>query len=73
MNIIDSFHFAEEICQQAGFQLLYITSLDIESLFANIPLVESITICVDISKYDFHTLLKHSHQRIISYFEHQIL
>ena len=43
--VIDSFHFAEEICQQdSNFNM---ASLDIDSLFTNIPLDETIDICVD--------------------------
>ena len=63
---IDSFHFAEEICQQDSN--LHMASLDINSLFANIPLEETIDICVDnlyndnenlpnIPKHNFRNLL----------------
>ena len=38
----DSFHFAEEICQQDA----NLTSLDIDSLLTNILLEETIDICV---------------------------
>ena len=65
-TVIDSFHFAEEICQQ-DFNL-YMTSLDVDSLFTNTPLEETINICVgnlyndnenppNIRKYGFHNLL----------------
>ena len=65
-TVIDSFHFAEEICQQDSN--LHVTSLDVDSLFTNIPLDETIDICVDnlyndsenppnIPKHDFRNLL----------------
>ena len=41
----DSFHFAQEILHQDSS--LYMASLDIESLFTNIPLNETINIAVD--------------------------
>ena len=44
-TIIDSFHFAEEICQQS--YNLHMASLDVDSLFTNIPLEETSNICVD--------------------------
>ena len=44
-TVIDSFHFAEEIFQQDSN--LHMASLDIDSLFTNIPLEETIDICVD--------------------------
>ena len=44
MNLLP-FHFAEEICQH-DFNL-HMASLGIDSLFTNIPLEESIDICVD--------------------------
>ena len=40
-----SFHFAEEICKQDPN--LYMASLDVDSLFINIPLDETIDICID--------------------------
>ena len=44
-TIKDSFTFAEEVAEQnAGF---YMVSFDVESLFTNIPLDETINICVD--------------------------
>ena len=43
-TVIDSFHFAEEICQQDSN--LHMTSLDVYSLFTNTPLEETINICV---------------------------
>ena len=64
--VIDSFHFVEEICQQDSN--LHMASLDVDSLFTNIPLDETINICVDnlyndnentpnIPKHDFRNLL----------------
>ena len=44
-TVIDSFHFAEEISQQDSN--LHMASLGIDSLFTNIPLEETIDICVD--------------------------
>ena len=44
-TVIDSFHFAEEISQQDSN--LHMASLDVDSLFTNIPLEETIDICVD--------------------------
>ena len=44
-TVIDSFHFAEEICQQDSN--LHMASLDIDSLFTTIPLEETINICVE--------------------------
>ena len=41
---IDSFHFAEEISQQDSN--LHMASLDVDFLFTNIPLEETIDICV---------------------------
>ena len=63
---IDSFHFAEKICQQDSN--LHMASLGVDSLFTNIPLDETIDICVDnlcndnentpnIPKHDFRNLL----------------
>ena len=63
---IDSFHFEEEICQQNSN--LHMVNLDVDSLFTNIPLDETINICVDnlysdnqnipnIPKHDFRNLL----------------
>ena len=44
-TIKDSFTFAEEVAEQnAG---LYMVSFDVESLFTNIPLDETINICLD--------------------------
>ena len=65
-TVIDSFYFAEEICQQDSN--LHMASLDVDSLFTNISLNETIDICVDnlyndnenppnIPKYDFRNLL----------------
>ena len=44
-TVTDSFHFAEEICKQDPN--LYMASLDVDSLFTNIPLDETINICID--------------------------
>ena len=41
----DSFHFFEEICKQDPN--LYMASLDVDSLFTNIPLDETIDIYID--------------------------
>ena len=65
-TIVDSFHFAEEICQQDSN--LHMAILDVDSLFTNIPTDETIDICVDnlyndnqnppnIPKQDFRNLL----------------
>ena len=65
-TVIDSFHFAEEISQQDSN--LHMASLDVDSLFTNIPLEETIDICVDnlysdnknppnIPKHNFRDLL----------------
>ena len=65
-TVTDSFHFAEEICQQDSN--LHMASLDVDSLFTNIPLEETIDICVDnlyndnenppnIQKHHFRNLL----------------
>ena len=65
-TVIDSFHFAEEICQQDSN--IRMASLDVDSLFTNIPLEETIDICVDnlyndnenppnIPKHNFRNLL----------------
>ena len=43
--VTDSFHFAEEICKQDTN--LYMASLDVDSLFTNIPLDETIDISID--------------------------
>ena len=44
-TVTDSFRFAEEICKQDPN--LYMASLDVDSLFTNIPLDETIDICID--------------------------
>ena len=44
-TVKDSFSFAEEIVEQNAN--LYMVSFDVESLFTNIPLDETIDICVD--------------------------
>ena len=43
--VIDSIHFAEEICQQDSN--LHMACLDTDSLFTNIPLHKTINICAD--------------------------
>ena len=59
-------HFAKEICQQDS--KLHMVSLDVDPLFTNIPLEETVDICVDnlfdynenppnIPKHDFRNLL----------------
>ena len=45
MNILSLIPFAEEICQQEPN--LHMASLDVDSLFTNIPLDETIDICID--------------------------
>ena len=45
-TVIDSFHFAEEICQQDPN--LPKAGLDINSLLTNIPLDETIDICINL-------------------------
>ena len=65
-TVIDSFHFAEEICKQ-DFNF-YMTSLDVDWLFTNVPLEGTIGIFVDnlynynenppnIPKHNFRNLL----------------
>ena len=44
-TVIDSRHFAEEICQHDSN--LYMASLGVDSSFTNVPLDETIDICVD--------------------------
>ena len=44
-TVIDLFYFAEDISQQDSN--LHMASLDVDSLFTNIPLEETIDICVD--------------------------
>ena len=54
-TVSDSFHFAQEICKQDPN--LDIASLDVDSLFTNIPLDETIDICIDsLYKDDENTL-----------------
>ena len=66
-TVKDSFHFAAEV--QKFDQILHMASLDVESLFINIPLEETIVNCIDdllsyfeyqgrLSKYNLHQLLK---------------
>ena len=66
-TVIDSFQFAEGICQQ-DFNL-HMASLDVDSLFTNVSLDKTIDICVgnlyndnenplNIPEYDFRNLLK---------------
>ena len=65
-TVTDYFHFAEEICKQNPN--LYMSSVDVDSLFINISLDETIDICIDslytddentpkIPKDVFHNLL----------------
>ena len=51
-TITDSFHFAEEICKQDP--KLYMASLDVDSLFTQIPLDKTFDICSD-SLYNDNT------------------
>ena len=44
-TVTETFHFAEEVCKQDPN--LYMASLDVDSLFTNIPLDEIIDICID--------------------------
>ena len=44
-TVIDLFHFVKDICQQD--HNLRMASLDVDSLFTNIPQDETINICVD--------------------------
>ena len=44
-TVTGSFHFAEEICKQ--YPNLCMASLDVDSLFTNISLDETIDICID--------------------------
>ena len=44
-TVTDSFHFAEETCKQD--RNLHMASLDVDSLFTNIRLDETIDICID--------------------------
>ena len=44
-TVKDSFHFAEDICEQDPS--LSMGSLDVDSLFTNIPLDETIDICIN--------------------------
>ena len=44
-TVIDSFHFAEEIYQEDPN--VHMASLDVDSLFTNIPQNQTIDICVD--------------------------
>ena len=73
----DSFAFAEEIVHQDS--KLYIGSLDIDSLFTNIPLEETINICTNliydnvdviegINKFEFKNLLSLATQEPYSLF-----
>ena len=45
MNTPSQILFAGEICKQD--HKLYMASLDVDSLFTNIPLDETINICID--------------------------
>ena len=44
-TVVDSFHFAEQICKQDPN--LCMSSLDVDSLFTNIPLDETIDTSID--------------------------
>ena len=44
-TVKDLFHFAKEVCEQES--TLYTGSLDVDSLFTNIPLDENVDICVN--------------------------
>ena len=44
-TVIDSFHFAEEVCQQDTN--LHMASLDVDSLLTNIALDKTVYICID--------------------------
>ena len=44
-TVKDSFHFAEDICEQDPS--LSVSTLDVDSLFTNIPLDETIDICIN--------------------------
>ena len=65
-TVIDSLHFAAEICQQDS--ILHMPSLDVDPLFTNISLDETSDVCVDnlyndnenppnIPKHDFCNIL----------------
>ena len=65
-NVQRKFSFAKDIVSQDS--KLFMASLDVDSLFTNIPVVESVKICVDslfenceklqgLSKEEFHKLL----------------
>ena len=43
LGFTDSYHFAEEICQ--GDPNLHMGSLDVDFLFSNIPLEETMDFC----------------------------
>ena len=81
-TVIDSFHFAEEICQQDSN--LHMTSLDVDSLFTNIPIEETISICVGnlyndnknppkIPKHSLHNLLNIATKDTFFKFNNKIL
>ena len=55
-TVTDSFHFTEEICKQDPN--LNMASLDVDSLFTNIPLDEIIDICTDSWHKDDKNTLK---------------
>ena len=69
-TVKDSFTFSDETCLQNSAHFMAI--LDVDSLFTNIPLDETINLCVDllcptdnstingIPKGHFHKLLEHS-------------
>ena len=45
VTVKDSFHFSSEIVEQGSS--LFMGSLDVDSLFRNIPLAENFDICVN--------------------------
>ena len=50
-TVTDSFHFAEEICKQD--LNLYMTSLDVDSLFTNIPFTVRFLVAKYVQKFFF--------------------
>ena len=71
-TVDNSFTFCQKICSVENANHLFMTSFDIESLFTNIPLYETINICLNylfpndssttlgLSRKLFKTLLEHS-------------
>ena len=56
LTVQDSFHFAKEILEQDSS--LYMGSLDVDSLFTNIPLDETIDICTNLIYTDNTTTIE---------------